>query len=215
METPFARGPRSPWLFPLLSLLLLCSCRKQLGDIASTELRSADQNWLVWHAPGSETAEIEVTSYKDPDTDLPAVRARSNRIARYGLLARWNPVSVTAGKRYKISAWVKGDADTGAAAGSPGILLRATLLLKHNTAHPLQFYYVGTQGVAAGDTQPLNGSTIPLSWTKLEAIVEMPAGVTECKLWIFGWHTTGTLYARDLALVPVADTVALSPLRGK
>ena len=144
----------------------------------------------------------------------------SEDFARLGIIPS-RSIFVTAGERYRVSAWIRADAGAEIKPGSPGVLIRLTLRHGKEDAAGKPAIFIGLNGNVAilslktPVALPGLATELPSDWTKLEAVVEIPAindGVDSLVLGVFGQYTKGTFYIDDVSLEKVSESTPLSPV---
>lgn len=142
----------------------------------------------------------------------------SGDFARFGLGYKGS-IPVTPGGRYRVSAWVKAAPGSEVKAGTSGMVIRFTLQQGRQEAFGGPKIFIGLNGkvdlAPEGDITAL-ATALPTEWTKVEAVVEIPAeGVDNMGLGLFGWYTKGSIFIDDISVEKVSGTTALSPLTSK
>lgn len=171
------------------------------------------KGWHLWGPPESKAAGCTfITVPSELHSGGHQARLESRATTRFGILPDGPPLRVQPGERYRITAWVKAGADFKAEPGTPGVVLRATLFEFPGKDHPGGHLFVGAQGVAIGNPAPLADPAPPREWTKLEAVVEIPAGANHLVFFVFVWRASGTLSVDDVSLVRVPRSETLTPV---
>jgi hypothetical protein len=187
----------------MLFLLVITGCKKSVMNIDSYDIFVPEEN-------GNVVCKMSA-GCPDAPSKSPAIQLSSSEIARYALRSK-KLIDVKTGERYRLSAWVKANEGVTVGPRSPGILLRGTLYAKNRTDYPNGHIYVGTKGAARQDANKLYGVPAPLQWTKIEAVIEIPPGVVELKLFVFCWYTSGSICVDQASVEKVGNDVQLSPL---
>ena len=142
----------------------------------------------------------------------------SEDFARFGITSQ-SPIPVNPGGRYRVSAWVKATPGSEVKAKTTGFFFRFELNHGNRNAFGNPLIFIGLNGKVAvspdGDRTPL-ATALPTEWTKMEAVVEIPAeGVDNMRLVVFGGYTKGSIFIDDISVEKVSGTTTLSPLTPK
>jgi hypothetical protein len=142
----------------------------------------------------------------------------SEDFARFGIAYK-DTISVRPGERYRVGAWVKATPGSQVKKRTPGFIIRFTLQQGRQAAFGNPMIFIGLNGKVAvapdGDLTEL-ATALPTEWTKMEAVVELPAeGVDNIGMGVFGCYTKGSIFIDDISVEKVSGTTALSPLTSK
>ena len=170
------------------------------------------QPWAMFVPKESEPASCRMAgNCSSTHSGQPGVILASNDFARYGMRPYTKSIPVIGGERYRLSAWVKADQGCRVESGTAGLLLRATLFVGPAVDYPGGHYYVGAKGVVLGaDPAPLADAPLPSEWTKLEGVVEIPAGVRTMMLFVFCWKTSGQVCIDQATIEKVDGSTPLT-----
>ncbi len=144
----------------------------------------------------------------------------SEQFARFALSPN-GVIQIQPGERYRLVAWVKGEAGAQADGKTPGVVLRLILRKGNTDAAGNPAIYVGLNSKVAvvwlpqaPDLRKISTS-IPSEWTKVEAVFEVPkieSGIDNMGLGVFGLETKGKVYLDDVELEKVDAQTPLSPV---
>ena len=123
------------------------------------------------------------------------------------------PIRVQAGEHYRVEAWVRADAAAELHAKAPGFVIR--LNLRQGDADAAgEHLYIELGNVVSRDTPAESKAQLPKEWTKVEAVVEIPAGVDELMSLRSSrereWK--GTLFVDDFSVEKVETSTPATPL---
>ena len=181
--------------------------------LANGEFERAMADWKLFVPAESQAAGCNFTTVpEDRQGGRLKAQLTSATPARFGLFPDRLPMAVRYGDRYRLTAWVKADADFQVQAGTPGITLRATLFENPEKDFPGGHIFVGAKGVAIGNPALLAGSPPPREWTKIEATIKIPHGVNYLIFFVFVWRASGKLWVDDISMVKVDASTPLTPL---
>ena len=116
-------------------------------------------------------------SSDSPHSGAACGQMHADAFARFGISPKLQFSSpMQAGDRYRVSVWVRASAQAEVAPKSLGVLIRLNLR-QHNVDSPGGHFYIGLDSqVSRGATTPVTAPvTLPQAWTKIEAVVEVPA----------------------------------------
>ncbi len=193
--------------------LAYCPSAKAENLIPNPSFESGAAGWVLFIP---KDAEGKVQPLQIVQTDVHSGTAAAAITvadgARTGITSK--PVNVKPGEKYRISAWVKFTDNVQFKAGSVGAFLRATLMETpgKDIADPAGHMHIGLKGTVARnpDVGKLGVSELPKQWTKLEAVIEIPAGTGVLLPTVFVMGVTGTVLIDDvnLELVPAATPLS-------
>lgn len=130
-----------------------------------------------------------------------SIQLTSLHLARFGIYAdHLGPIEVKPGQRYRLTAWIKAGRNFAIEAGTPGLVLRATLFDRHLKDVPGGHVFVGLAGMRRGDATLLSSEPVPSVWTKVEGVIEIPAGTVHMILFVFCWKASGTIWLDDVSV---------------
>ncbi len=116
--------------------------------------------------------------------------------------------SAQPGERYRVSAWVRGNAES--QPGTAGFVIRLTLRKDGKDAQGGHLF-IGMDGRVTRNEAPESAPAFPAQWTKVEAVVEIPGGVDAFGPGLFFWSAKGSVYLDDIAVVKVDAATPLTP----
>jgi len=146
-------------------------------------------------------------SSENPHTGKGCVKMESDEFARFCVGPKKFPVQP--GERYRVSAWIRGNAET--KPGTAGFVIR--LGLSHGGSDaPGGHLFVGMDGRVSRDAVLASTSKIPTQWTKTEAVVEIPKEADALAPSFFSWYAKGAVFLDDVAVEKVEETTPLSPI---
>ena len=125
-------------------------------------------------------------------------------------------INVKPGEKYRFAAWVKFGDNVQIKPGTPGVYFRATLLEAQDKdiSDPLKHMQIGLSGKMARSpfTGKLAPTELPKQWTKLEGVIEVPAGVNIIGPSLFLEGISGTVSFDDIVIELVPPATPLSPI---
>jgi hypothetical protein len=131
--------------------------------------------------------------------------------ARFALLNFVKGHDFSAGKRYKVTAWVKAGSSFVPQSGTPGYAIRVSMFADGGGDGGLFYLGTGNKAVAGPDTRVFNDQDLPKDWTKLEGVFQVNPGTARVNVCLFIWKGTGSLFLDDVSLEEVDDSVPLTP----
>ncbi|MEJ0001437.1 MAG: hypothetical protein WDO13_21295 [Verrucomicrobiota bacterium] len=135
------------------------------------------------------------------------LRLQSDDFACYGVAAP--PFAVRPGEHYRVSAWFRADPAAAMRPDTPDLALAAgfviRLTLRQGNAQAMGAHlFLSAGDVVTRDTPAAPTTPLPRDWTRIEAVIEMPAGTDNVVAGLFAWWTRGALYADDFTIEKVA-----------
>ena len=118
--------------------------------------------------------------------------------ARFGV-GSGNAISVAPGEHYRVSAWVRADRAAQVRAKAPGFVIRLSLRTGSEDTKGGHLYIVYGNQVSQG-TPAAGKPDLPKQWTKVEAVVTIPAGADAMFPTVFAWWVNGTIFVDDLVV---------------
>jgi hypothetical protein len=143
-----------------------------------------------------------------------SARLHSQMMARHGFAVRGSrsTIPVSPGERYRITAWVRIDADTLVRQDTPGPLIRLTPLDVEKKDSMAGAFFLNADNKLTQGAPPSATKKLPLTWTKLEAVIETPSDTAYLVPFFLGWYTEGSIYFDDISLDKVSADTPLTPL---
>ncbi len=154
-------------------------------------------------------------SSTSPHSGVNCVRLQSDAFARFCIGTTFIPVQP--GEHYHVSVWIKADPDAQIRPAVPGITtpgFAIRLYLRQGNADAEGghlFIAPGNRITRSTPAEPV-AATLPTSWTQIEAVVEIPAGVDAVGPGLFSWWSQGTIYADDFSMEKVDTSTPVTPL---
>lgn len=136
--------------------------------------------------------------------------------ARYAIVTRPKGADLVAGAKFRISVWVRAGANFVPKPGTPGFMVRITLFSDAGTVDaPGGHYYLGLGNhlIHGLDIDSMPQDAIPKTWTKVEAVIEIPPEVESLNVSAFVWQGVGTLWVDDMVFEPVDADTSLTEVR--
>jgi hypothetical protein len=206
------RGKLAEWAYVLV--LAWAAIHHAAADsvVSNSGFEDGTTGWQIFVPDESKNknAQFDVVSTA-PHAGNNCARFQSDDLARYGIGAGFMPVQ--AGDRYRVSVWIKADASAQVRPKTPGFVIR--LYLKQGSADaPGGHLFICYGNTVSRNTPPpvTDPVTLPSSWTKIEAVVEIPEGVDTIGPALFCWWTQGVVYADDFSLEKVDASTAVTPV---
>ncbi|HWZ94850.1 MAG TPA: hypothetical protein VNW30_06610 [Opitutaceae bacterium] len=170
--------------------------------LSNSGFEKGSDDWRMFVARGSEHAGCEFNVVAGgAHAGKIAATLKSTNPARFGICPVRPPITVKAGERYRLSAWVKAGDDFQVEPGTAGVVIRATLFQAPWVDAKDGHVFISLNGVSQPDAVHLSaGQSVPKEWTKLEGVIQIPPGVTEMAYFIFCRKASGTLWVDDVSL---------------
>ncbi|AHF91117.1 Heparinase II/III family protein [Opitutaceae bacterium TAV5] len=171
--------------------------------------------WAHSIPPEAKDAEAAFDIVTDnPHSGTYAARLSSAKPARHGFGAKGSQaaIPVSPGERYRLSTWVRADENTQVRSGTPGLLVRLTLSGADKKDAPGGHYYAGLGNWLARDSQPPAASKLPVEWTQIDVVLEIPSDAAWASPSFFAWRAQGAVYFDDVVFEKVASDTPLSAL---
>lgn len=169
--------------------------------------------WSLWVAPDSlaNNCHQELCS-ENPHSGVACLKLSTDQISRF-CIGRKETFTVQAAERYRISVWVRGNAEF--APDSPGFLIRVRLQSQETPgagAGSIDLLHIDLNGKVTRNAVPATGIAIPAQWTRVSSVIEIPTGTTKMDIGIFFWNATGSIYLDDFSLEKVDASTPLSEM---
>ena len=146
-----------------------------------------------------------------PHTGKSCLRIESKDYARYCVGTSFIPVKP--GERYHVSVWVKADPTAHARLKTPGFVIRLYLRQGNADAEGGHLFIGPGNRVARNmPADPVAKTTLPTTWTQIDAVVEIPPGVDAIGPGLFSWWSKGPVYADDFSIEKVDPSTAATPI---
>lgn len=182
------------------------------GTAPNTNLVIGTSRWVLF-VPDETHANCSAEPIAATKSGRVGIRLHSDEFARYAVRPQGLPTRVLAGERYRVSVWVKLEDDARIETDTPGVALRATLFSGPNSDFPGGHLFIGTNGVSRGTPAGLAAPRLG-TWTKIEGVIQIPAGVREMMPFVFCWRTTGTIEIDSPSVTKVGADASLSSIVG-
>lgn len=212
----------------VLALTVMLSAQ---SDIAAEPLLKSDfeknglEGWRLWLPPTMDDrgCQLEVSSPAEGRDERSALRVSSESAASFSVMVR-DPLPVRGGESLRVSAWYRGDAGARIVPKTPGIFLRLPLYTDDGTPPPVRALFVSVrgeviEGIPTTDQQasekelkwsglPKDAASsfreeaFPETWTKIEAVVQVPAGTGKIGVELFSYRTEGAIFWSDIVVEP-------------
>lgn len=173
-----------------------------------------EQGKLGWtlFSVENESGRISFETADDfPHSGRLAACLKSDSMARYGLLT--DALKVAPGERYRISTWVRAALDAKLATDGAGPVIRLTFQQSGKAAGASDVhYYAGLNQWLGRRPNSSSGAEFPRSWSRIEAVVEIPRDVSYLGLRLYAWKMQGTLYFDQVEVTQVTAETPLTPL---
>ncbi len=195
-------GTRIAWIF--LLFVFAAAPRLLLGQnlVLNGDFEKGADEWRLFSPAESKNAgcEFSVVAGQGRDGRHAAV-LQSVNIGRYGIYpAEYMHITVKARERYKFVAWVKAGDNFHQEAGTPGVVMRATLFERPGVDYAPGHIFIGMNGVSQPSAAPLESGIVPKVWTKIEGVIEIPQGVTQMIFFVFCWKASGKFWVDDVSV---------------
>ena len=169
-----------------------------------------NNGWSLWVAPDSQPDNChQDICAENPHSGAACLKLSADQVSRFSV-GRKETFTVQAGERYRISVWLRGNAEF--APNTPGFLIRVRLLSQATPANggSIDLLHIGLDGKVIRNAVPSTGPAIPVQWTEVSSVVEIPAGAAKIDVGIFLWNATGSIYLDDFSLEQVDASTPLS-----
>jgi hypothetical protein len=145
-----------------------------------------------------------------PHSGTNCMRLKSDDFARFCVGAGFIPAQP--GEHYRVSVWVRADPAAQVLPKTPGFVVRI-FLRQGNADAPGGHLFIGPGNrVARNNPAAPVSKSLPTTWTKIEAVIEIPPGVDSIGPALFSWRTKGAIYADDFSLEKVDASTPVTPL---
>jgi hypothetical protein len=145
-----------------------------------------------------------------PHSGANCARFQSDDFGRFSVGCPLIPVQ--AGERYHVSVWVRAEPATLVRSGAPGFVIRLYLGQANADAAGGHLFIGPGNRVARNTPADPVAETLPTTWTRIEAVVEIPSGVDSMGAGLFSWWTKGALFADDFSIEKVDASTTVTPL---
>jgi hypothetical protein len=132
---------------------------------------SLPDNWLMDGYLGATT--VVTWSGSNYYSGTKAVKMEGGNYAYGGICSNWK--SVTPGTKLELSMMLETDLTTG------GV-------------------YLGAQWGDGTYSWAVTNSNSPSTWTKKKGVVQVPAGVTKARVWVYPYYMTGSIWVDDVVM---------------
>lgn len=207
---------RNSYFFSLFCSLLLglssgtLSAQQQIANGGFESGLSGWSKFIPAEAVGKNPS-VTVVANGDPHSGSSVARLYADSPTRIGISTARLPV--VPGERYRIGGWVKGDEGVQVQGGSAGVLARLVLLNAAGSDLPGGHYYIGFDQWLGRNLEPPANPLLPSEWTRIDAVVEIPAGAAEVVPGFFTWRAgDGAVYWDDVYFEKVPGSTPLTPI---
>jgi hypothetical protein len=209
----------SSFLVPILTLS--AAAAPSLNLITNPGFELGDTNWSTFVPDESKDKDCSFTiSTVNPHSGKACGELKSTDYARYSagpLTIEGGPI--LAGERCRLTFWVRADTQT-LTRSSPGFLVRMILWGADGKQLPgHEALYVGLSGrvtlQSMSHRMDLSAypDPLPVKWTKVEAVFDVPDNLDHCKLRrpeFFAQYTLGSVFIDDILIELVTKSVPLT-----
>ncbi len=155
------------------------------------------KGWNLFIPPESKSHGVKFEYVAGGINGSRAGRLSSDEVTRAALSN--TRFAVVPGERYQISFSYKAEPNGVVATGQPGLVIRVNLLDNNKvTLSPIYVLYDG-KVVPAVKTFP-TPAKLATEWTKVEAIVDAPMGVSTFDINLFLWGYQGAILFDDISM---------------
>jgi hypothetical protein len=200
-------------------VLLLWSCRAVHGNpaealVSNGGFENGAAGWGMWAPDESSDKGCRFDVVGDsPHSGAKCARLQSDDFARFCIGAAMFPVHP--GEHYSVSVWVRADPAAqvrkDSAGFAAGFAVRLFLRQGNGDAEGGHLF-IGLGNRVARGTPPDPGSKLPMKWTQISAVVEIPSGVDSMGPGLFSWWTKGAIFADDFSIEKVDASTPATPL---
>ncbi len=162
--------------------------------------------WTIFIPAESETKgctfDVVATS---PHSGASCAHLHSDDFGRFGIGG--NLIPVKSGEHYRVTAWVRAEIAAQVQPKTPGFVIRLNLLQGQVDAPGGHLYIEFGNTVSRGQAPTGSAASLPQEWTKVEAVVEIPAGVDSIGPSLFSWWVKGDFFVDDFSIQKVDASV--------
>ncbi|MDF3059302.1 MAG: Heparinase family protein [Rariglobus sp.] len=206
-------------LAPLLAVAVVAA--PNANRIANPGFELGDASWTSFIPGESQEKDCSFSISKtDPHTGKACAELKSADHARFSIgPRRIDGDPVLSGERCRLTFWVRADAKTDTRS-APGFLVRMILWNDEGKQLPGdEALYVGLNGqvtlqsMAQRPDFSVYSDPLPVKWTKVEAVFDVPENLGSCKLGrpeFFAHYTRGSVFIDDVSFESVGKEVPLS-----
>jgi len=184
--------------------------------LTNTGFERGMMNWVTF-IPAESVAQAPVLEIAkgSAHTGTSALRLTSTTSSRFAV-GNYPWIPVVTGERFRVSAWYRIEPGAVAKVGLPGFVMRVNFKQEGAPAGtPTKHLYVGPSGVISTGVEPkMVVPALPTEWTRIEAVVEVPADTNSMSVNFFSWGLTGAVLVDDALIEKVAADVAPTALAG-
>jgi hypothetical protein len=192
-------------------LLALTASARNLIDNPNFEDGSSGWELFVPAESTDKGARFEIV-HQNPRSGVSAVRLIADQTARFSLTSA-SRISVRPGELYRISAWYRAEPGAKIQPGQPGLVLRVNLGKAPDSPEAPKHLHILPDGSV---TRTLGltavGEALATTWTRVEAVVEVPFGAEHIILNVFAWGLQGAIQVDDIVVTPAPPGVAATSI---
>lgn len=170
------------------------------------------EGWGLWIAPESTDSDCHSElSSENPHSGKACLKLSSESYSRFSI-GRKETFPVQTGERYRISFWLRGNAEF--APSNPGFLIRVLLspVVSGVNGSDTELLHINLNGEINLHTPPSSGPDIPPKWTQVSSVFEIPDGAIKMTVAIFMWKAKGEVFIDDFAIEKVGSETPLSKI---
>ncbi|GAT33594.1 peptidoglycan/xylan/chitin deacetylase, PgdA/CDA1 family [Terrimicrobium sacchariphilum] len=172
--------------------------------LANGDFESGSRGWSLYDPEKSSSAGCQFQVVADnPHEGSGTMELSSAANSRYAVLQYLKGANFIEGQKYRVSAWVRAGEDFVAASGTPGFLLRVSMFGPNFSNSGM--YFLGFNGMGGDSPSVLAGQEVPRTWTKVEGVFEMAAGVEKVNVCLLVDRGVGHVYVDDVSIERVED----------
>jgi hypothetical protein len=206
----------SPVIFAgCVAMVLSIACLRADNLVPNPGFESGDDGWQIFvPAASKEASPGFLVVSENPHTGANCAKLSATAPDRYAISSK-SSIPVTAGEKYRLSAWVRFSDSVPTQPGAPAAYIRAGLFASptEDNPDPKGHMHIGLDGTMARNTEvgKLAVSKLPVSWQKIEGVIEIPQGVTLLGVSLFVHGFAGSVYWDDVSVEKVPASTAVSP----
>jgi len=167
--------------------------------------------WSLFNPPGYENSGAKVEIVNDATRrDSRVARLSCTSVARFSFSSQTR-IPVTPGMRFRVKAVYRAEPGAQLDHDSPGLVLRTSFEPQSKAGASIPPLHIGPLGsVSTVVGKPMAIPSLPLEWTEINAVIEVPPLASIMTLNILVWRMRGTLLVDDVSIELISDESTLA-----